>query len=153
MDHENPYAEEARYQETKQAIEALERMTPEQSGNPGNEETDIMEATRTTKTPATHTDDARLITVPAGLLGELLREAVTNPSALIIPAIVGRAFWGDPDDNGMEIVDDSGHYRLGYVAWADLTEIVHSIRASRCNAVGHASHQYHRVHGDYPVKP
>jgi len=112
-----------------------------------------MDATRTTKTPATHTDDARLITVPAGLLGELLREAVTNPSALIIPGLTGPAWWGDPDDHGIEIVDDSGRYRLGYVAWADLTEIVDTVRAARCNAVGHASREYRREHGAYPVQP
>ncbi len=113
-----------------------------------------MKATRTEKTPVTmHPDDARLVTVPAGLLGELIREAIVSPSALIIPGIVGRAFWGDPDDTGIELVDDSGHHRLGFVAWADLAEIVDTVRATRCNAVGHASHKYHRVHGAYPVQP
>ncbi len=112
-----------------------------------------MEATRTEKTPVTmHPDDARPVTVPAGLLGELIREAINNPAPLIIPAIVGRAFWGDPDGNGIEIVDDTGHCRLGYVAWADLAEIVDTVRAARCNAVGQASHQYHREHGAYPVQ-
>ncbi len=112
-----------------------------------------MNATRTEKTPVTmHPDDARLVTVPAGLLGELIREAINNPAPLFIPAITGRAFWGDPEDTGIPIVDDSGRFRLGFVAWADLAEIVDSIRAARCNAVGHASREYHREHGDYPVQ-
>jgi len=112
-----------------------------------------MDATRTEKTPVTmHPDDAKLVPVPAGLLGELLREAINDPSALIIPAITGRAFWGDPEDSGIPIVDDSGRFRLGYVAWADLAEIIDTVRASRCNAVGHASREYHREHGAYPVQ-
>jgi len=113
-----------------------------------------MAATRTTKTPATMLeDDAKPITVPAGLLGELIREAINDPAPLMVPAITGRAFWGDPDDAGIELVDDSGRYRLGYIAWADLAEIVDTVRAARCNAVGHASREYHRGHGDYPVHP
>ncbi len=112
-----------------------------------------MDATLTEKTPVTmHPDDAKPITVPAGLLGELIREAINDPAPLIIPAITGRAFWGDPDDAGIEIVDDSGRYRLGFIAWVDLAEIVDTIRAARCNAVGQATRKYHREHGDYPVQ-
>jgi len=113
-----------------------------------------MEATRTKKAAVTmHPDDARPVTVPAGLLGELLREAIADPAELIIPTIAGRVFWGDPDDSGIPIVDDSGRYRLGFVAWADLAEIVDTIRAARCHVVWQAAIHHHREHGEYPVKP
>jgi len=113
-----------------------------------------MEATRTTKAPVTmHPHDAKPVTVPAGLLGELLREMIDDPADLILPAIAGHAYWGESDDSGIPIVDDSGAYRLGFIAWADLAEIVDTIRAARCHAVWQAAIHHHREHGEYPVKP
>lgn len=112
-----------------------------------------MEATRTKTSPVTmHPDDARPVTVPAGLLGELIREAIDDSAELIIPTIAGRAFWGDPDDSGILIVDDSGRYRIGFIAWANLAEIVDIVRAARCHAVWQAAIHHHREHGEYPVQ-
>lgn len=93
-------------------------------------------ATTTTASVKTHPVRTRPVSVPAWVLGELLREAIDDPFDLIMPARPGRGFWGEPDDGGVSIVDDTPESnRVGFITWPALSEIIDTIRSARCHAV------------------